>query len=270
MTIKLLIGTVMICEWLAGQQPPAPSPTRAIERKEASPTPQAATNPVQSGTGVVAVDPKQPYRPLPANRVQPRETIFEFYQSALNPQQTRWGEEIDRRLAVLAEHSIGNPYFRLCAFQMALILFLLMICWLWWDKMRHIKWVAAECLADAINAKRIADGKALEAIGHYNRHIEMCNRVIESQESGIAPGSGAEEWQRQVRDLQTQLTAERAKSAQLEADLKERQKLQSQMERRLQQLEETVRDRQGGANAELVARLQRAEAELAGRKAPRS
>jgi hypothetical protein len=42
------------------------------------------------------------------------------------------------------------------------------------------------------------------------------------------------------------------------------------MERRLQQLEETVRDRQGAANAELVARLQRAEAELAGRKAPRS
>jgi hypothetical protein len=136
--------------------------------------------------------------------------------------------------------------------------------------MRQIKWVAAECLADAINAKRIADTKALDAISQYNRHIEMCNRVIESHESGIAPGSGAEEWQRQVRDLQTQLTAERAKSAQLEADLKERQKLQTQMERRLQQLEETMRDRQGSANAELVARLQRAEAELAGRKAPRS
>jgi hypothetical protein len=59
-------------------------------------------------------------------------------------------------------------------------------------------------------------------------------------------------------------------SARLEVELKERQKLQSQMERRLQQLEETVRDRQGAANAELVAKLQRAEAELAGRKAPRS
>ena len=270
MTKKLLIGTVMICEWLAGQQPPAPSPSRPVERKEASRPRPATTNQVQRGTGAVAVDPKQPYRPIPANRLQPRATIFEFYQRALNPQQTRWGEEIDRRLAVLAGHSIGNPYFRLCAFQMALILFLLMICWLWWDKMRQIKWVAAECLADAINAKRIADRKAFEAIGQYYRHIEMCNRVIEGQESGIAPGSGVEEWQREVRDLQTQLTAERAKSAKLEADLKERQKLQSQMERRLQQLEETVRDRQGGANAELAARLQRAEAELAGRKAPRS
>ena len=51
---------------------------------------------------------------------------------------------------------------------------------------------------------------------------------------------------------------------------REREKLQSQMERRLQQLEETVRDRQGGANAELVARLQRAEAELANRKTQRN
>jgi hypothetical protein len=218
----------------------------------------------------VAVDPRQPYRPIPANRVQPRETIFEFYRRALNPHQIRWGEEIDRRLAVLAGQSVGNPYFRLCAFQMGLILFLLMICWLWWDKMRQIKCVAAECLTDAINAKRIADTKALEAIGQCNRHIEMCNRVIEGQESGISPGGVGEDWQRQVRDLQTQLTAERAKSAQLEADLKERQKLQSQMERRLQQLEETVRDRQGAPNAELVARLQRAEAELASRKTQRS
>jgi hypothetical protein len=257
MTRNLLTATVLVCGLVSGQQPPARPP-------------QATPDRVQSRTGDVAVDPKQPYRPIPANRVQQRETIFEFYGRALNPHQIRWGEEIDRRLTVLAQHSIGNPYFRLCAFQMALILFLLMMCWLWWDKMRQIKWVAAEFLADAINAKRIADTKALDAISQYNRHIEMCNRVIESHESGIAPGSGSEEWQRQVRDLQTQLTAERAKSAQLEADLKERQKLQSQMERRLQQLEETVRDRQGTANAELVARLQRAEAELAGRKAPRS
>jgi hypothetical protein len=47
---------------------------------------------------------------------------------------------------------------------MALILFLLMICWLLWDKMPQIKWVPAEFLADAIDAKRIADRKALEAI----------------------------------------------------------------------------------------------------------
>ena len=126
MTRNLLTATVLVCGLVSGQQAPARPP-------------QATPDRVQSRTGDVAVDPKQPYRPIPANRVQQRETIFEFYGRALNPHQIRWGEEIDRRLTVLAQHSIGNPYFRLCAFQMALILFLLMMCWLWWDKMRQIK-----------------------------------------------------------------------------------------------------------------------------------
>lgn len=270
MTRKLLIGTIMICQLVTGQETPPPSKGRGVGRKEATAPASGRVRRVQSGSGVVAVDPEQPYRPIPINSAQPRETIFEFYLRALNPRQIRWGEEIDRRLAVLADQSVGNPYFRLCAFQMALIVFLLMVCWLWWDKMRQIKWVAAECLTDSINGKRIADSKALEAIGRYNRHIEMCNRVIESQESGIAAGDGTEEWQQRVRDLQTQLTTERAKSAQLEADLREREKHHTQLERRLQQLEQTVRDRQGVANAELVARLQRAEADLANRKTERN
>jgi len=136
--------------------------------------------------------------------------------------------------------------------------------------MHQIKWVSAECLTDAINAKRIADHKALEAIGQYNRHIEMCNRVIENQESGIATGSGSEDLRRELRDAQTQLTSERAKAASLEAELKNRDGIQKNLESRLQQLEKLMAERQGGANAELVARLQRAEAELSNRKTQRS
>ncbi len=267
MTRKLLSGTVMICQLLAGQQPPASRPTPPVERRDASRPAQAPIHRVQSGTGVVAVDPKQPYRPIPANRVQPRETIFEFYRRALNPHQIRWGEEIDRRLAVLAEQSVGNPYFRLCAFQMGLILFLLMICWLWWDKMRQIKWVAAECLTDAINAKRIADTKALEAIGQYNRHIEMCNRVIEGNESEVGVGQSGAEARQALQDLQNQLAAARAEAARLDAELQKRKEMQTQLERRVNQLEAEVQRRAENPNGELVARLQRAEAELGNRKA---
>lgn len=269
MTKRVLIGAILICRLASAQQTPAPSPAQKADRKAPPEAAKPQVRHVQSGSGVVEVNPDQPYRPIPANRAQARQTIFEFYLKALNPRQVRWGEELDRRLAVLAEQSLGNPYFRLCAFQMAVILFLLMTCWLWWDKMRQIKWVAAECLTDAINAKRMADNKALEAIGQYNHHIEMCNRVIEGQESGVATGSGSEDWRREVRDLQTQLATERSNSARLGAELKNRENLQSQMERRIQQLEETVRGHQGGANAELVARLQRAEAELGNRNTAR-
>ena len=65
MTRNLLTATVLVCGLVAGQEPPA---------RPAQATPDR----VQSGTGDVTVDPKQPYRPLPANRIQPRETIFEF------------------------------------------------------------------------------------------------------------------------------------------------------------------------------------------------
>ena len=60
-----------------------------------------------------------------------------------------------------------------------------MLCWVWWDKMRQIKWVAAECLTDALNARTIAESRALYAIHRNNGHIELCKRVIEGQSYGI-------------------------------------------------------------------------------------
>jgi hypothetical protein len=259
----------LICGLAVAQQPVDPQSAPEGKGKTAPRRTEALDSEVEIGSGAVTVNPAQPYRPIPVNGTQPRESIWEFYLKALNPHQIHWGDEIDRRLAVLAEQSIGNPYFRVCAFQTGLILVILLICWLWWDKTREIKWVAAECLTDAINAKRLADQRALEAIDRHNRHIEMCNRVIEGQESGVGGGQGGADWQREVRDLQTQLATERTQSARLDAELKKRDEFQTQLERRIAQMESAMGDRQNGANSELVARLQRAEAELAKRKTGR-
>jgi hypothetical protein len=269
MNWKLLFGTTLICGIAAGQQPAAATPRPEADRKTTPPKEQPTTNQVDRGTDAVTSNPAQPYRPIPVGATQPRESIWEFYLKALNPRQINWGDEIDRCLAVLAEQSVGNPYFRLCAAQMGLIVSLLVVCWLWWDKMLQIKGVAAECLSDAINAKRIADHKALDAIGRYNQHVEQCNRVIEGQESGVGGGQDAADWQREIRDLQTQLATERTQSARLDAELKKRDEMQTQLERRLSQMESLAENRQKGANAELLARLQRAEAELANRKPAR-
>ena len=270
MTRKLLIGVALICGLAAAQQPPDAPPAQEAERETPTRKTQPPANQAESGADAVTFNPAQPYRPIPVGGTQPRESIWEFYLKALNPRQINWGDEIDRRLAVLTEQSVGNPYFRLCAFQMGLIVVLLMICWLWWDKMHQIKWVAAECLTDAINAKRMADTKALEAIGQHNRHIEMCNRVIEHEESGIPTGEGTEELRHDLHEAQTQLTNEKAKTLKLETDLKNREDIQRTLESRIRQLEQTMSERQGGANAELVARLQRAEAELNSQKKQRS
>ena len=98
----------------------------------------------------------------------------------------------------------------------------------------------------------------------------MCNRVIEHEESGIPTGAGSEELRRDLHEAQTQLTNEKAKTLKLETDLKNREDIQRTLESRIRQLEQTMSERQGGANAELVARLQRAEAELNSQKKHRS
>jgi hypothetical protein len=155
----------------------------------------------------------------------------------------------------------------LCAFLVAGVLFLTTLCWAWWDKMRQIKVVAAECLTDALNAKALADQKALEAIEQYNRHIEMCNRVIEGNESGVGAAQSGGEARQAVQDLQNQLAGARAEAARLDAELQRRKEMQTQLERRVNQLESEVQRRAESPNSELVARLQRAEAELGNRKA---
>jgi hypothetical protein len=222
---------------------------------------------VENGTGMVGVNPAQPYRPIPVASKAPNETIVGFYLRVLNPRQINWGTEIDRRLAILREESIGNPYFRLCAFLVAATLFLATLCWAWWDKMRQIKWAAAECLTDALNAKTLADQKAMEAIEQYNRHIEMCNRVIEGNESAIGTGHAGAEARHAVQDLQNQLAGARAEAARLDAELQRRKEIQTQLVRRVNQLEADVQRRAESPNNDLVARLQRAEAELSNRKA---
>jgi hypothetical protein len=243
-----------------GQAPQSAPPAQTPKGKD------PAIRYVESGSGVVAVNPAQPYRPMPVGAAAPRDSIFGFYLRVLNPQQINWGTEIDRRLATLREQSVGNPYFRLASFQLGLIVILLMLCWVWWDKMRQIKWVAAECLTDALNARTHAESRALEAIDRHNRHIELCNRVIEGQASGIGGTTDSGNAALTVRELQTELAASRANCARLQHELEQNKVEQAQVDGRLAALETELKRKAAHPDPDLVARLERAESELAGKK----
>lgn len=217
---------------------------------------------IENGTGLVGVNPAQPYRPIPLNNGKQRETIFEFYLRALNPRQVRWGDVIEQRLNSLSQQSLQDPYFQLCAFEAAVIVILLVICWLWWDKLQQVKLIASESLADALNAKAFADAHALAAIETHNRHMDACNRVVESQELGIPTETQRNVWRQEIEELRTKLTREQAENARLTAALQQREDQQAELESRISQLEAGMRAQHGTANAELVARLQRAESQL--------
>ncbi|MBX9601372.1 MAG: hypothetical protein K2X35_10215 [Bryobacteraceae bacterium] len=232
----------------------AQSPPQQANQKKQQPAPRV----VPSGDGYVGVDPKQPYRPIPLNQIEPRESIFGFYLRVLNPRQIRWGDEFDRRFAVLSEQSVENPYFRLCAFQLALIVILLTTCWLWWDKLRQVKWVAAESLADAINARTLTELRAREAIATHNRHMEMCNRVVDGLPTLNTEGGQT------LDELLSDLAASKTEVARLTAKLTDRETESAKIEARLRQLEDDLQHRTAESpNAELAARLARAEGQLA-------
>jgi hypothetical protein len=241
----------------------------AFGQTPASQTPKGrepAIKYVESGAGVVAVNPAQSYRPMPVGTAAPRVSIFEFYLRVLNPRQINWGTEIDLRLANLRAQSIANPYFRLASFQVGLIFFLLLVCWVWWDKMCQIKWVAAEYLTDALNAKFLAEFRAEDAIERHNLHIEFCNRVIEGQAFGIGGTPDSGNAALTVRELQTELAASRANCARLQHELEQSKAEHVQVDERLAVLEAELKRKTAHPDPDLVARLERAESELAGRK----
>jgi predicted nuclease with TOPRIM domain len=93
--------------------------------------------------------------------------------------------------------------------------------------------------------------------------MDACNRVIEAQHSGNPGDAVRGGWLQEMEELKSKLSREQAENVRLSAQVKAREDQQAALESRIGQLEAGMRDQQGGANAELVARLQRAESQLA-------
>jgi hypothetical protein len=244
--IALLVATLLLPVTMSSQEPTSPTTERSKSVNK-----QAA----------VTADPARPYRPIPVGPSRPQETIFEFYFKALNPRKIHWGDEIDKRIEQFVDHSIRNPYFRFCVVQMGVILMLLALCWAWWDKLRQTNWITAEWLADAINAKRMSDQRAMDAIAAYNRHMESCNRVVEEQASGIGKSIGYGP-KFEMEKLQNDLAASRAEVERLNAQIQDRDTKLAKQEARIQAIEAKVAQSSDSSKAELIARLERAEAQL--------
>lgn len=251
-TLAILITTFLLPVTMSSQEPTSPT-----TEKGRSVSKQAA----------VTADPARPYRPIPVSPSRPQETIFEFYFKALNPRKIHWGDEIDKRIEQFVDHSIRNPYFRFCALQMGVIFMLLALCWAWWDKLRQTNWITAEWLADAINAKRMSDQRAMDAVAAYNRHMESCNRVVEEQTSGIGKAIGYGP-KFEMEKLQNDLAASRAEVERLNAQIQDRDAKLARQEARIQAIETKVAQAHDSSKAELIARLERAEAQL-NNQAPR-
>ena len=136
--------------------------------------------PSKSGTDAAAVRAQSPY--------QRQDTWYEFVLKQFNPNTVDYGNWIEQQRNNFIELRLKNQYFvySICI-TIALIL-VAAICLKQRVDHQRVMSITAEMMADLYNQDAYSRHAAQEAIERYNKHIERCNRAIESDDltSGVA------------------------------------------------------------------------------------
>ena len=243
----------------AGAETPArpKRPTREGQVVQPAPRQTAVERPVY---GI------QNYSPLAAAGGYKRQhhTFWEFWWHQFNPRNINYGAWIEQRRQVFLEQAGANRYFWFSFWAFAAICFLLL--WAAKERMdrKDTEWEAAECLADLANYADYCKRHALEAIQKHNEHIEVCNRVIESVETGrsiISGGDGEGDWKAEVQKLRAEVAEKSAEVIKLSAELEQKAGTVANLNARINELARKQNDKGNGAaqpsTMDLVGRLNR-------------
>jgi hypothetical protein len=180
------------------------------------------------------------------------------------------GAAIEERRRIFLDASVRSRYFwfGLASAALNVVLFGLFL-----FKRRELEFKlnqAAGWIADLWNQDQSSRAAAREAITRYNRHIKLCNRVVESERTGeptpatVQQGDAASEFQR----LSSQLANEHADRLRIQADLDNKTRQVQDYSIRIQELERRVdeytqHDVSGaGTSVELIRRINALEQEL--------
>lgn len=224
--------------------------------------------------------PAARYSPLAARGGYKRQgmTWYDAAFRSLNPSDFNWGAWWEQRRRVWLENVALNPYFWYSFVVTSLLMmsgFALAVQHS--DRLKERRrW--AEVAADAKHYADYCKRQALEAAERYNAHVEKCNRVIESADSGLVTPETAN-----ITDLRSELERLRADNdaktrqvQKLDEQLKEREAATSNLMVRIAELEKTMGSKRSGQaktetavvgapNAALIERINRLERELASR-----
>jgi hypothetical protein len=192
------------------------------------------------------------------------DTFWDFWLRQFNPQRTDYGALLEEKRRRFLAQAGANPYFWFAFAELAAVCFLL----LWVTKQRidrrELEWEAAGCMADLANYAHFCRNQALEAVAKHNEHIELCNRLIESEETGkpVPPGGTSDEQRQTIDRLQKELADKVADNRRLEAELTSEKSKMRNLTTRLDALEQARNGPAGGANVDLVNRLNAAVSEV--------
>jgi primosomal protein N'' len=118
-----------------------------------------------------------------------------------NPDNFDYGKWVEQQRRQFLEGRLKNPYF-VYSFSTTLVLLIMTaVCAKLRIDHRRAMWVTAEMMADLYNQDAYSRQVAQEAIERYNKHIERCNRAIETGENSLSAAAGGNE----VEQLRTEL-----------------------------------------------------------------
>ena len=247
---------------LARSQDPLVAPA---SRQQQAPT----KPPLHQDRGSDQRVPAAQYSPLAAQGgySRARSSPLDAMVHALNPRDVNLGAMWEERRRAWLENAGANRYFWYSfGASMVVIFSWFALAWVQSDRVRE-RWQLAEHAADALRYAEYCKRKAKEAINRYNLHIETCNRVIEAGESGIATPETAnlEDYKREIQRLKSDNDAKELQVARLSEQLEQKAAELNSLTERVTGAEQRLKTRTAAgsdsANAALVERIQRLEAE---------
>ncbi|MGA8594028.1 MAG: hypothetical protein WB676_04730 [Bryobacteraceae bacterium] len=222
---------------------------------------------ILAGSLTVAADTQGQQRVSPSNGLTP---WYEKGLSQLTQNKPDLGAAIEARRERLLEASIRSRYFW---FGIGSSLLNICLVGLYLFKRRELDFKldqASGWIADLWNQDQCSRAAAHEAIARYNRHINLCNRVIESERTGGATAGALEqsEANARVQQLLTELADARSDKLRLEQELNEKASRVLDLSVRVQDLETKIDQHSRfdssdvHTNVELVRRVNELEQEL--------
>lgn len=231
-SVVLLLGA----DLAPSQQPISPQPRAgnpaAKNGGQDSPQPAASAAPASDPHRI----PVSQYSPLAAQggyRSQ-QTTWYEALFRSLNPKNVDWGMKWEQRRTIFLENSVGNKYFMYTAVLSLLLIYsVVVVVWQRWNHSEGLQQLAQRT-ADALNYASYWKEHATSATSKHNAHIEKCNRVIETGDSGSPTGgSEASELRHQIETLRVEVLSVTSEKKRLQHDLDQKSAMVSDLSTRV-------------------------------------
>jgi hypothetical protein len=212
----------------------------------------------------------------PHSAIRQPEPWYERVLRRINTADLDYGAWLDERRGAVLEASVKSPYFWYSFVVSALLALFILAYAKGRSDFHKLGWMCSGWLTDFYNETLLCREQRDQAIDRHNRHIEKCNRAIESEADGSwknqAINEEVELWRKKYEEAATKLMEAVSHAGKLEAAVQEKEAKTTDLMSRLQALEQKMSEKPRGpagqpltineTNKHLVSRINVLESQL--------